>query len=39
VQKASVATNGRTSERPFNLTQNWPTLLWLVNFGCIELIP
>ncbi|MBM4072511.1 MAG: hypothetical protein FJ271_26815 [Planctomycetes bacterium] len=25
--------------KAFHLCQNWPTLLWLVNFGCIELIP
>ncbi|HZZ79455.1 MAG TPA: hypothetical protein VFE62_13105 [Gemmataceae bacterium] len=25
--------------RDFHLCQDWPTLLWLANFGCIELIP
>src|SRR5262245_4937106 len=26
-------------KRDFHLCQNWPTLLWLANFGCIEFIP
>jgi bifunctional non-homologous end joining protein LigD len=26
-------------KRDFHLCQDWPTLLWLANFGCIELIP
>ena len=39
VQQARVKTSGRSYERPFNLTQDWPTLLWQVNFGCVELIP
>ena len=25
--------------RDFHVCQDWPTLLWLANFGCIELIP
>jgi bifunctional non-homologous end joining protein LigD len=25
--------------RDFHLCQDWPTLLWFANFGCIELIP
>jgi bifunctional non-homologous end joining protein LigD len=29
----------RKGQRTWNLTQDWPTLLWLVNFGCIELLP
>ena len=31
--------NNRKGERTWNLTQDWPTLLWLVNFGCIEFLP
>jgi len=31
--------NNRRGERTWNLTQDWPTLLWLVNFGCIEFLP
>ena len=26
-------------KREFHLCQDWPTLLWLANLGCIELIP
>jgi bifunctional non-homologous end joining protein LigD len=26
-------------KRDFHLCSDWPTLLWLANFGCIELIP
>lgn len=26
-------------KRDFHLCNNWPTLLWLANFGCIEFIP
>ena len=25
--------------RDYHLCQDWPTLLWMANFGCIELIP
>jgi bifunctional non-homologous end joining protein LigD len=32
-----VLEDGR--KRDFHLCQNWPTLLWLANFGCIEFIP
>jgi bifunctional non-homologous end joining protein LigD len=32
-----VLENGRS--RDFHLCQDWPTLLWLANFGCIEFIP
>ncbi len=39
VQTAQVTMNGRKGERTWNLCQDWPTLLWLVNFGCIELLP
>ena len=32
-----VLEDGR--RRDFHLCQDWPTLLWLANFGCFELIP
>src|SRR5262249_50734619 len=32
-----VLENGRS--RGLHLGQDWPTLLWLANFGCIEFIP
>jgi bifunctional non-homologous end joining protein LigD len=32
-----VLDDGRV--RDFHLCQDWPTLLWLANFGCIEFIP
>src|SRR5271166_3409872 len=38
VQTAKVE-NGRKGGRGWPLCQDWPSLLWLVNFGCIELIP
>lgn len=37
VQVASVKMDGK--ERDFVLCQDWPTLLWMANFGCIEFIP
>jgi bifunctional non-homologous end joining protein LigD len=37
VQTARIT--GRRGERPFVLCQNWFTLLWMANFGCVELIP
>lgn len=33
-----IIVSGR-KPKTFHLWQNWPTLLWLANFGCIELIP
>jgi len=36
---ADGAVNNRKGERMWILTQDWPTLLWLVNFGCIEFLP
>lgn len=39
VETALVAAHAPKGKRPFALCQNWPTLLWMVNFGCIELIP
>jgi bifunctional non-homologous end joining protein LigD len=39
IETALVAAHEWKGNRPFVLCQNWPTLLWLVNFGCIELIP
>jgi len=38
-QTAKVPTSKKTYERDFVLCQDWPTLLWLANFGCIEFIP
>lgn len=34
-----ITLESRKKERDFHLCQDWPTLLWLANFGCIELIP
>jgi len=39
VQTAKVPTSKKTYERDFILCQNWPTLLWMANFGCVEFIP
>jgi bifunctional non-homologous end joining protein LigD len=39
VQTAKVPTSKKTYDRDFVLCQDWPTLLWLANFGCIEFIP
>lgn len=36
---ARISLDGGRKERDFHLCQDWPTLLWLANFGCIELIP
>lgn len=38
VQIAPIAVEGRRV-RDFHLCQDWPTLLWMANFGCIEFIP
>jgi bifunctional non-homologous end joining protein LigD len=38
-QTAEVPMSGRKGERTWPLCQDWPSLLWLVNFGCIEFIP
>ena len=34
VQTARIT--GRRGERPFVLCQNWFTLLWMANFGCVD---
>lgn len=39
IQTVQIQTSKRNSTRPFVLCQNWPSLLWMANFGCIELIP
>jgi bifunctional non-homologous end joining protein LigD len=36
---ARITLDGGAKTRDFHLCQDWPTLLWLANFGCIELIP
>jgi bifunctional non-homologous end joining protein LigD len=38
VKLARITVDGRRP-RDFHLCNDWPTLLWLANFGCIELIP
>jgi bifunctional non-homologous end joining protein LigD len=38
VQTASIALSGGR-QRTFVLCQDWPTLLWMANFGCVELLP
>lgn len=38
VKIARIELEGRRN-REFHLCQDWPTLLWLANFGCIEFIP
>jgi bifunctional non-homologous end joining protein LigD len=35
----TAAVDGGRRTRDFQPCQDWPTLLWLANFGCIELIP
>jgi len=39
VKIARITLDGGRKTRDFHLCQDWPTLLWLANFGCIELIP
>ena len=39
VRIARITLDGGRKTRDFHLCQDWPTLLWLANFGCIELIP
>lgn len=39
VQTVDVSLDGGKKVRDFHLCQDWPTLLWQANFGCIELIP
>src|SRR5262245_8243285 len=39
VQTVEVSLDGGKKTRDFHLCQDWPTLLWQANFGCIELIP
>ena len=39
VKMVRVTTDGGKEARDFHLCQDWPTLLWMANFGCIELIP
>jgi hypothetical protein len=38
IKTASIPLSGRR-ERTFILCQDWPSLLWMANFGCVELIP
>ena len=39
LETVNIKTSKRSSERRFVLCQNWPSLLWMANFGCVELIP
>ena len=39
LQTVSIQTSKRSYERRFVLCQDWPSLLWMANFGCVELIP
>lgn len=39
IQIVQVPTDGGRQKRDYHLCQDWPTLLWLANFGCIEFIP
>ena len=39
VKIARIEPDGGRKLRDFHLCQDWPTLLWLANFGCIEFIP
>jgi len=39
VKIAHITLDGGEKTRDFHLCQDWPTLLWLANFGCVELIP
>jgi bifunctional non-homologous end joining protein LigD len=34
-----ISMEGGKRVRDYHLCQDWPTLLWLANFGCIEFIP
>lgn len=34
-----VALDGGRKIRDYHLCQDWPHLLWMVNFGCVEFIP
>jgi bifunctional non-homologous end joining protein LigD len=39
IQIVRITLDGGRKTRDFHLCQDWPTLLWLANFGCIEFIP
>lgn len=39
IEVVQLSLDGGRKVRDYHLCQNWPTLLWLANFGCIELIP
>jgi DNA primase len=39
MQTAEVPMSGRKGKRTRPFCQDWPSLLWLANFGCIEFIP
>jgi bifunctional non-homologous end joining protein LigD len=36
---ARITLDGGKRVRDVHVCQDWPTLLWMANFGCIELIP
>jgi len=39
IQGVRLSLDGGRKQRDYHLCNDWPTLLWLANFGCIELIP
>ena len=39
IQTVELSLDDSRKVRDYHLCQDWPTLLWMANFGCIELIP
>jgi bifunctional non-homologous end joining protein LigD len=39
LQLVRLSIDGGRRERDFHLCQDWPSLLWMANFGCIEFGP